>query len=41
MSPLKLSVLGSPGIEQNSVPVELGSRKALALFIYLVLTESA
>jgi len=41
MSSLKLTFFGSPRIELNGAPLELKTRKALALLAYLVVTQHA
>jgi predicted ATPase/DNA-binding SARP family transcriptional activator len=41
LSSLRLSLLGSPHIERDGVPVEVDTRKAIALFAYLALTGQA
>jgi DNA-binding SARP family transcriptional activator/pimeloyl-ACP methyl ester carboxylesterase len=39
MAVLKLSVLGPPRLERDGRPVELGLRRALALLVYLAVTD--
>ena len=39
MAPLRLLVLGPPRLERDGRPVELGLRRALALLVYLAVTD--
>ena len=39
MTHIRLSVLGSPILEREGERIELDTRKALALFVYLVVTD--
>ena len=41
MSKLKLFLFGSPQLEIDGTPVELGRRKAMALLAYLAVTEKS
>lgn len=41
MGSIKLFLLGAPRIERDGQPVELGLRKAIALFAYLAITKHA
>jgi predicted ATPase/DNA-binding SARP family transcriptional activator len=39
MAPLKLLVLGPPRLERHGQPVDLGLRRAVALLVYLAMTD--
>lgn len=41
MDRLKLYLLGTPRIERDGVPVEVDTRKAIALLTYLVMTRQS
>ena len=41
MSKLKLFLFGSPQLEIDNAPIELGRRKAMALLAYLAVTEKS